>query len=62
MEWWAKVTAQNGGRARVKPKNQPGRVVLALSPVKTHQTVGGSCFSAKWVPPSHNHGNGTSEP
>jgi len=30
MEWWAKVIVQNGGGAQVKPKNQPGRVVLAL--------------------------------
>ena len=29
MEWQAKVRAQNGGRAQVKPKNQPERAVLA---------------------------------
>jgi len=29
MDWWEKVTVQNCGRALVKPKNQPGRVVLA---------------------------------
>ena len=29
MDWWEKVTAQNCGRALVKPKNQPGWVVLA---------------------------------
>jgi len=28
MDWWEKVTAQNCGRALVKPKNQPGGVVL----------------------------------
>jgi len=30
MDWWEKVTVQNCGRALVKPKNQPGGVVLAL--------------------------------
>ena len=29
MDWWEKVTVHNCGRALVKPKNQPGRVVLA---------------------------------
>ena len=29
MEWREKVTVQNCGRALVKPKNQPGWVVLA---------------------------------
>ena len=29
MDWWEKVTAQNCDRALVKPKNQPGGVVLA---------------------------------
>ena len=29
MEWQAKVIVQNGGRAQVKPKNQPGKAVLA---------------------------------
>ena len=29
MECQAKVIVQNGGRARVKPKSQPGRDVLA---------------------------------
>jgi len=29
MEWRAKVRVQNGGREQVKPKNQPGRAVLA---------------------------------
>jgi len=29
MDWWEKVTVQNCGRALVKSKNQPGRVVLA---------------------------------
>ena len=29
MEQWAKVRVQNGGRAQVKPKNQPGKAVLA---------------------------------
>ena len=24
MEWWAKDIVQNGGKAPVKPKNQPG--------------------------------------
>ena len=24
MEWWENVIVQNGGRARVKPENQPG--------------------------------------
>ena len=27
--WWEKVIVQNDGRALMKPKNQPGRVVLA---------------------------------
>jgi len=27
--WWEKVIVQNDGRELVKPKNQPGRVVLA---------------------------------
>jgi len=29
MDWREKVTLQNGGRALVKPKNQPGGAVLA---------------------------------
>jgi len=29
MDWWEKVTVQNCGRALVKPKDQPGGVVLA---------------------------------
>ena len=29
MDWREKVTVQNWGRALVKPKNQPGVVVLA---------------------------------
>jgi len=29
MDWREKVTVQNCGRALVKPKNQPGGVVLA---------------------------------
>jgi len=29
MEWQDKVGVKNGGRAKVKPKNQPGRAVLA---------------------------------
>jgi len=29
MEWQAKVIVKNGGKARVKLKNQPGRAVLA---------------------------------
>ena len=29
MDWREKVTVQNGGRALVKPKNQPGGAVLA---------------------------------
>jgi len=29
MEWQAKIIVQNGGRAGVKVKNQPGRAVLA---------------------------------
>ena len=29
MDWPEKVTLQNGGRALVKPKNQPGGAVLA---------------------------------
>jgi len=29
MEWRAKVIVQNDGRAQVKPKNKPGRAVLA---------------------------------
>jgi len=29
MDWWEKMIVQNGGRALVKPKNQPGGVVLA---------------------------------
>ena len=29
MDWREKVTLQNGGRAPVKPKNQPGGAVLA---------------------------------
>jgi len=29
MDWWEKVIVQNCGRALVKPKNQPGGVVLA---------------------------------
>ena len=29
MKWGAKVIVQNGDRARVKPKNQPGRAVVA---------------------------------
>jgi len=29
MDWQEKVTVQNCGRALVKPKNQPGGVVLA---------------------------------
>jgi len=29
MDWWEKVTVRNCGRALVKPKNQPGGVVLA---------------------------------
>ena len=29
MDCWEKVTVQNCGRALVKPKNQPGGVVLA---------------------------------
>ena len=28
MDWQEKVTVQNCGRALVKPKNQPGEVVL----------------------------------
>ena len=28
VEWQAKFIVHNGGRARVKPKNQPGRAVL----------------------------------
>ena len=31
MDWREKVTVQNCARALVKPKNQPGRVVLALN-------------------------------
>ena len=34
MEWQAKVRVQNGGRARVKPKNQPERAVLAEMQIK----------------------------
>ena len=30
MEWRAKIIIQNGSRAQVKPKNQPGRAVLAF--------------------------------
>jgi len=29
MEWRAKVKEQNGARTRIKPKNQPGKAVLA---------------------------------
>ena len=29
LDWREKVTVQNCGRALVKPKNQPGGVVLA---------------------------------
>ena len=29
MDWRGKVTVQNYGRAIVKPKNQPGGIVLA---------------------------------
>ena len=29
MDWWEKIIVQNGGMARVKPKNQPGRNVVA---------------------------------
>ena len=29
VEWRAKIIVQNGGKERVKPKNQPGRVVMA---------------------------------
>jgi len=30
MDWQEKVTVPNCGRAPVKPRNQPGGVVLAL--------------------------------
>jgi len=29
MDWQENITVQNCGRALVKPKNQPGRAVLA---------------------------------
>ena len=29
VDWWEKIIVQNCGRALVKPKNQPGGVVLA---------------------------------
>jgi len=29
MDWQEKVTVQNSGRTLVKPKNQPGGVLLA---------------------------------
>jgi len=31
MEWQVKVIVQNGGRARVKPKDQPGGLCWLLN-------------------------------